>query len=257
LGLFNSDRPLFVGNLPPDATVRELESVFEKYGTVKRVDLKTGFAFVYLDGDANEAVRNEDNHAFYNTDRRMRVEVARGDGDVKRFEIFITFGFIQMCILCNVFVFISTRREEKRKRASLTNPTDTLFVVNYDPSTTSKSTLQDLFDKHGEVLEVSLPGCGVFHCFFFIIIFITDVNLSCYSSGFLQKKKKNLLFQVEMKQRFAFIKFATVDAAKSALEALHGYSLADRLLTVEYKSSPRLVEIIFPSPLVLARLLIS
>jgi RNA recognition motif-containing protein len=74
----------FVGNLPIDATVRDLEKLFSRYGRVDRVDLKTGFAFVYLDGDLNEAVRALDDTRFYDTPRRMRIEIAKGDGAVKR-----------------------------------------------------------------------------------------------------------------------------------------------------------------------------
>jgi hypothetical protein len=36
------DRPVYCGNFEYDATVRGIERLFEKYGDVARVDMKTG-----------------------------------------------------------------------------------------------------------------------------------------------------------------------------------------------------------------------
>ncbi len=39
------DRPIYCGNFDYDATAREVEKLFEKFGDVERVDMKTGAAF--------------------------------------------------------------------------------------------------------------------------------------------------------------------------------------------------------------------
>ena len=36
------DRPVFCGNFEYDASVREIERLFERYGPLDRVDMKTG-----------------------------------------------------------------------------------------------------------------------------------------------------------------------------------------------------------------------
>jgi RNA recognition motif-containing protein len=36
------DRPIYCGNFDYDATAREVEKLFERYGQVERVDMKTG-----------------------------------------------------------------------------------------------------------------------------------------------------------------------------------------------------------------------
>lgn len=40
------DRPVFCGNFEYDANVREIERLFERYGALDRVDMKTGEASV-------------------------------------------------------------------------------------------------------------------------------------------------------------------------------------------------------------------
>ena len=48
----NKDARIYVGNLPPDVRSKELETMFEKYGAIVKVDLKNGagrgppFAFI-------------------------------------------------------------------------------------------------------------------------------------------------------------------------------------------------------------------
>ncbi|KAI6224256.1 Rsp-3 [Aphelenchoides fujianensis] len=77
---------VYVGNLPADFRNRDLEQLFEKYGRIKFVDIKSRpargppFAFVeYEDArDAEDAVRGRDG---YDVDgSRLRVELTRGSG---------------------------------------------------------------------------------------------------------------------------------------------------------------------------------
>ncbi|KAI6204972.1 hypothetical protein M3Y94_00739300 [Aphelenchoides besseyi] len=77
---------VYVGNLPSDFRSRDLESLFEKYGRIKHVDLKARpsrgppFAFVEYDDprDAEDAIRGRDG---YDVDGcRLRVELTRGSG---------------------------------------------------------------------------------------------------------------------------------------------------------------------------------
>jgi arginine/serine-rich splicing factor 4/5/6 len=48
---------------------------------------------------------------------------------------------------------IKKREEERRKKQ---DPTDTLFVVNYDPQRTRQSDLEDFFKKYGDVRSVRI-----------------------------------------------------------------------------------------------------
>ncbi|XP_078599868.1 serine/arginine-rich splicing factor 9-like isoform X1 [Branchiostoma floridae x Branchiostoma japonicum] len=78
----NNDCRIYVGNLPPDIRVKDIEDIFYKYGNIRHIDLKNKrgppFAFVEFDDkrDAEDAVRGRDG---YNYDGyRLRVEFPRG-----------------------------------------------------------------------------------------------------------------------------------------------------------------------------------
>lgn len=80
-------RRVFCGNLPNDATENELHRIFRRYGPLERIDMKKGgFAFVEFcdDRDAAYSTRYEDNQYFYNTNYRLRVELASGARDDRR-----------------------------------------------------------------------------------------------------------------------------------------------------------------------------
>lgn len=72
---------IFVGNLPEDITVREIENIFGKFGEIRDIDIKKGktsnytaYAFIefYHMRDAEDAVESRDG---YNFDKyRLRVE---------------------------------------------------------------------------------------------------------------------------------------------------------------------------------------
>lgn len=79
--------------------------------------------------DGEDAIRALDGHEFGYRRRRLRVEWAKGDGDVKR-------------------------REDGRRRNQL--PTTTLFVVNFDPVRTSERDLEKLFEEFGRLRRVQI-----------------------------------------------------------------------------------------------------
>eukprot|EP00727_Mastigamoeba_balamuthi_P004542 m51a1_g14086 hypothetical protein (301) ;mRNA; f:16159-18205 len=127
----DSDRSIFVGNLDTYVTTRELERLFSRKGRVTKVDLKTGFAFVFMESGHREAIRAFDGMEFGETRRPIRVEFARGDGMTKK-------------------------REDERRRMSESEPNETLFVANFDPVRTRESDLERVFEKHGRIIRVSI-----------------------------------------------------------------------------------------------------
>ncbi|KAE8672124.1 Serine/arginine-rich splicing factor RS31 [Hibiscus syriacus] len=74
-------RPVFVGNFEFETRQSELERLFSKYGRIERVDMKSGFAFVYFEDerDAEDAIRGLDNKPFGYDRRRLSVEWAKGE----------------------------------------------------------------------------------------------------------------------------------------------------------------------------------
>ncbi|KAH9755253.1 serine/arginine-rich-splicing factor SR34 [Citrus sinensis] len=78
-----SSRTLYVGNLPGDTRMREVEDLFYKYGPIVDIDLKIpprppGYAFVEFEDyrDAEDAIRGRDGYNF--DGYRLRVELAHG-----------------------------------------------------------------------------------------------------------------------------------------------------------------------------------
>ncbi|KAK4273427.1 hypothetical protein QN277_021833 [Acacia crassicarpa] len=78
-----SSRTIYVGNLPGDVRLREVEDLFYKYGPIVDIDLKIpprppGYAFVKFEDrrDAEDAIRYRDGCNFDGF--RLRVEFAHG-----------------------------------------------------------------------------------------------------------------------------------------------------------------------------------
>lgn len=78
-----SSRTLYVGNLPGDIRLREVEDLFYKYGPIVDIDLKIppkppGYAFVEFEDarDAQDAIYYRDGYDF--DGYRLRVELAHG-----------------------------------------------------------------------------------------------------------------------------------------------------------------------------------
>ncbi|DBA95527.1 TPA: hypothetical protein ACH3X3_013383 [Trebouxia sp. C0006] len=113
-------QPVFCGNFEYNIDVREIERLFDDFGPIERVDMKSGYAFVFMrdSRDGDDAIRKLDGMEFGRRRRPLRVEWAKGNGETKR-------------------------REEKRRKNC--TPTDTLFVVNFDPKTTQERDLEKHF----------------------------------------------------------------------------------------------------------------
>ncbi|CAL9147367.1 unnamed protein product [Musa hybrid cultivar] len=69
-------RPIFCGNFEYDAHQSELERLFGRYWKVDRVDMKSGFAFIYMDDerDAGDAIQALDRTEFGRHGRWLRIE---------------------------------------------------------------------------------------------------------------------------------------------------------------------------------------
>eukprot|EP00271_Cylindrocystis_brebissonii_P005952 TRINITY_DN1839_c0_g1_i1.p1 TRINITY_DN1839_c0_g1~~TRINITY_DN1839_c0_g1_i1.p1 ORF type:complete len:156 (-),score=20.36 TRINITY_DN1839_c0_g1_i1:116-583(-) len=127
-------RPVFCGNFEYDARTSEIERLFKKFGRVERVDMKTGFAFVYMedDRDAEDAIHELDHTKWGRQGRQLCVEWAKqGDEKIRQ-------------------------REEERRAATKSRPTKTLFVVNFDPISTRVRDLEDHFQPYGKLLRVQI-----------------------------------------------------------------------------------------------------
>ncbi|CAK9208439.1 unnamed protein product [Sphagnum troendelagicum] len=123
-------RPVFCGNFEYDARQSEIERMFTSYGKVDRVDMKTGFAFVYMDDerDAEDAIKGLDNIEFGRQRRRLCVEWAK----------------------------VLRRREDARRSITKHRPTKTLFVVNFDPIETRVRDLEHHFEPYGKLVRVHI-----------------------------------------------------------------------------------------------------
>ncbi|KAG2491881.1 hypothetical protein HYH03_009833 [Edaphochlamys debaryana] len=97
----------------------------EKYGPVEKIDMKQGFAFVYMryKDDGEEAVRKLDGMEWGYKRRRLKVEWAQ-------------------------------KSEADRKRD--TRPSRTLFVVNFDTRRTNERDIERFFSRYGRLLRVQI-----------------------------------------------------------------------------------------------------
>ncbi|KAA8516202.1 hypothetical protein F0562_019381 [Nyssa sinensis] len=124
-------RPIFCGNFEYETRQSDLERLFSKYGKVDRVDMKSGFAFVYFEDEHNaeDAIRGLDNRAFGHDRRSLSVEWARGER--------------------------GRHRDGSRSMANQ-RPTKTLFVINFDPIRTRVQDIERHFEPYGRVLHVRI-----------------------------------------------------------------------------------------------------
>jgi len=123
------ERAIFVGNLDLYTTNDEVRELFAGKGDVRRVDMKQGYAFVFLENGHHSAIRELDG-SLHNR-KRLRVELARGDGLIKR-------------------------REDERRRDAAKRPCETLFVVNFDSVSTRARDLEELFGRYGDIVRIEL-----------------------------------------------------------------------------------------------------
>lgn len=124
-------RPIFVGNFEYETRQSDLERLFSKYGRIDRVDMKSGYAFVYFEDerDAEDAIRALDNLPFGYDKRKLSVEWARGERG---------------------------RARDGGSKGGSQRPTKTLFVINFDQSRTRIRDLESHFEPYGKVLSVRI-----------------------------------------------------------------------------------------------------
>eukprot|EP00253_Pinus_taeda_P000215 PITA_00215 len=127
-------KPLYCGNLEYEARQSEIERLFGRFGRVERVDMKSGYAFIYMDDerDAEDAIRGLDNTEFGRQRRRLCVEWTKHPEK----------GF--------------RRPEGGRRSTAYLKPAKTLFVINFDPANTRVKDLERHFEPYGEVLNVRI-----------------------------------------------------------------------------------------------------
>ncbi|XP_043715656.1 serine/arginine-rich splicing factor RS41-like isoform X2 [Telopea speciosissima] len=127
-------KPIFCGNFEYDARQSDLERLFGRYGKVDRVDMKSGFAFVYMDDerDAEDAIRSLDRSEFGRQGRRLRVEWTKQERGIRR------------------------PGSSRRSATANLKPTKTLFVINFDPVRTRTRDLEKHFDPYGKVLNIRI-----------------------------------------------------------------------------------------------------
>ncbi|CAN4125779.1 unnamed protein product [Withania somnifera] len=125
-------RAIFCGNLEFDARQSDVERLFRRYGKVDRVDMKSGYAFIYMEDerDADDAIRRLDRIEFGRKGRRLRVEWTKDRG--------------------------SRRPEISRKPTANTRPSKTLFVINFDPVHTRTRDIERYFEPYGRISNVRI-----------------------------------------------------------------------------------------------------
>ncbi|XP_015580850.1 serine/arginine-rich splicing factor RS40 isoform X1 [Ricinus communis] len=126
-------RPIFCGNFEYDARQSELERLFRRYGRVERVDMKSGFAFIYMEDerDAEDAIRGLDRIEFGRKGRRLRVEWTKQERGIRR-------------------------PGNSRRSSTNTRPSKTLFVINFDPHHTRTKDLERHFEPYGRIVSVRI-----------------------------------------------------------------------------------------------------
>ncbi|PSC71904.1 serine arginine-rich splicing factor RS31-like isoform X1 [Micractinium conductrix] len=123
--------PVYVGNYEYEASERELERTFEKYGDVERVEFKSGFCFVHYKNkrDAEDAIHALDGREWGDRRRRLRVEFARNDANV---------------------------RDREKARRDAANPSKTLFVAGFDPRTIRTRDIEKAFEEFGRIVRCEI-----------------------------------------------------------------------------------------------------
>ncbi|KAA8520575.1 hypothetical protein F0562_014831 [Nyssa sinensis] len=126
-------RPIFCGNLEYDARQSDVERLFKRYGKVDRVDMKSGFAFIYMDDerDAEDAVRRLDRIEFGRKGRRLRIEWTKQERGIRR-------------------------PGSSRRSSANMKPSKTLFVINFDPIHTRTRDLERHFEPYAKILNIRI-----------------------------------------------------------------------------------------------------
>ncbi|GJN30078.1 hypothetical protein PR202_gb18356 [Eleusine coracana subsp. coracana] len=124
-------RPVFCGNFDFDTRQYDLERLFSKYGPISRIDMKSGYAFIYFEDerDAEDAIRRLDNVSFGYNRRRLSVEWSRQVEPVSR---------------------------SRDRPTGDVKPTRTLFVINFDPMRTKPEDIERHFEPYGKIANIRI-----------------------------------------------------------------------------------------------------
>ncbi|KAF3441185.1 hypothetical protein FNV43_RR15097 [Rhamnella rubrinervis] len=101
-------KPIFCGNLDFESRQSDIERLFRRYGKVDRVDIKSGFAFVYMEDerDAEYAIRRLDRTEFGRKGRQLRVEWTKDKKEFCICSVRITGGCYQSIDSTNMSKFL-------------------------------------------------------------------------------------------------------------------------------------------------------
>ncbi|XP_020249220.1 LOW QUALITY PROTEIN: serine/arginine-rich splicing factor RS41 [Asparagus officinalis] len=126
-------KPVICGNFEHDARQSELERRLGRYGKVDRVNIKAGFALIYMEDerDAEDAIRGLDRIQFGRHGRRLRVEWTKEERGGR-----MSGG--------------------ERRSSANSRPSKTLFVINFDPVSTRIRDLERHFEPYVKVLNVRI-----------------------------------------------------------------------------------------------------
>ncbi|KAL2536468.1 Serine/arginine-rich splicing factor RS40 [Forsythia ovata] len=132
-GALMNMKPIFCGNLDFDARQSDVERLFRRYGRVERVDVKSGFAFVYMEDerDAEDAIRRLDRIEFGRKGHRLRVEWTKQERGGRR-------------------------PDNSRRSSANSKPSKTLFIINFDPINTRTRDLERHFESYGRISNVRI-----------------------------------------------------------------------------------------------------
>ncbi|KAI4999060.1 hypothetical protein ZWY2020_059813 [Hordeum vulgare] len=125
-------RPVFCGNFDYETRQSDLERLFSKYGPIRRIDIKSGYAFVYFQDrrDAEDAIRRLSNAEFSHNRRRLSVEWSRQEEPVPK--------------------------NRDRPTGADAKPTRTLFVINFDPVRTKVVDIERHFQPYGKIANIRI-----------------------------------------------------------------------------------------------------
>ncbi|EFN53940.1 hypothetical protein CHLNCDRAFT_25380 [Chlorella variabilis] len=131
MGCLTCPGAVYVGNYEYDASERELERTFDKYGPVERVEYKSGFCFVHYKDkrDAEDAIHALDGREWGRLRRRLRVEFAKNDANV---------------------------REREKARRNSADPNRTLFVAGFDPRGIRTRDIEKAFEEFGRLVRCEI-----------------------------------------------------------------------------------------------------
>ncbi|KQK24009.1 serine/arginine-rich splicing factor RS31 [Brachypodium distachyon] len=124
-------RPVFCGNFDYDTRQADLERLFSKHGRIARIDMKSGYAFIYFEDerDAEDAIKRLANADFGYNRRRLSVEWSRQVEPVPK---------------------------NRDRPTGDAKPTRTLFVINFDPLRTKIQDIERHFEPYGKISNIRI-----------------------------------------------------------------------------------------------------